>query len=78
MVGNVLIFSPLRSLFWCLFYASILWIFIAFSLLVGQLYFANNFIFGEWIPLSLGFIFLSLLAGNGLGHLFYHLRKKRS
>jgi len=49
-----------------------------FSILVGLLFLLTIFIFGEWIPLYHLVYFLSSLTGNGLGHLFYHLRKKNS
>ena len=78
MVGNVLIFSPLVTLLVSLLYAVIYGFSLHFSILVGLLFLLTIFIFGEWIPLYHLVYFLSSLAGNGLGHLFYHLRKKKS
>lgn len=78
MVGNVLIFSPLATLLVSLLYAVFYGFSLRFSLLVGFLFLLTIFIFGEWIPLYHLVYFISSLSGNGLGHLFYHLRKKNS
>ena len=78
VVGNILIFSPLVTLLVSLLYAVIYGFSLHFSILVGLLFLLTIFIFGEWIPLYHLVYFLSSLAGNGLGHLFYHLRKKKS
>lgn len=78
VVGNILIFSPLVTLLVSLLYAEFYGFSLRFSLLVGLLFLLTILIFGEWIPLYHLVYFLSSLAGNGLGHLFYHLRKKNS
>ena len=75
MVGNILIFSPLVTLLVSLLYAVIYGFSLRFSILVGLLFLLTIFIFGEWITLYHLVYFLSSLTGNGLGHLFYHLRK---
>ena len=78
VVGNILIFSPLVTLLVSLLYAVIYGFSLHFSILVGLLFLLTIFIFGEWIPLYHLVYFLSSLAGNGLGNLFYHFRNKKS